>query len=50
MIHKDEFAAIRVRFFQWRELAGFGTKRFVCGEGGGREQQDTKAQLVKELG
>jgi hypothetical protein len=50
MIHEDEFATIRVRFLQRRELAGFGAKRFVCGEGGGPEEQDTKAQMVKDVG
>jgi hypothetical protein len=32
VIDKDEFASVGVRFFQGRELAGFGTEGFVGSE------------------
>ena len=44
MIDEDQLAAIRVRFFQRRELAGHGTKWLVCGMRSGGEHRDYHAQ------
>jgi hypothetical protein len=44
MIDEDELTAIRVRFFERRELAGFGAKGLVGGTRSGDEYRDSHAQ------
>jgi hypothetical protein len=47
VIREDEFTTVGLRFFQGRELSGFGAERFIGG--GVREQQEADAQAIEKV-